>query len=187
MFANMSGEGSGNEAIMSREMAGQIDLVNQINFSQVECLNQKQDATIKNALQQGPRSDSMLVLESDADEQLLIHIPFQSGVAIGGILIQGPQDSGPKNIKIFKNEPTLGFQEAESRKGVFEMQLTPEQISNRTYIPLQRVQFSRVTVLTIFIENNQDDTDSTKVSWIALSGWPGESMNVSDIKKQEEE
>eukprot|EP01024_Parvocaulis_polyphysoides_P041902 TRINITY_DN3843_c0_g1_i1.p1 TRINITY_DN3843_c0_g1~~TRINITY_DN3843_c0_g1_i1.p1 ORF type:complete len:182 (+),score=17.01 TRINITY_DN3843_c0_g1_i1:31-576(+) len=180
----MSVEGGG---IMLREMAGQIDLVNQIDFSQVECLNQKQDSNIKNALRAESRNDSELVLESDADEQLLIHIPFQSGLAIGGFLIQGPSDSGPKKVKIFKNEPNLGFQEAESRKPIFETELTTEQLQNRTFIPLQRVQFSRVQVVTIFIESNQDDNETTRVSWISLSGWPGETMNVGEIKKQGEE
>eukprot|EP01023_Acetabularia_acetabulum_P017106 TRINITY_DN1850_c0_g4_i1.p1 TRINITY_DN1850_c0_g4~~TRINITY_DN1850_c0_g4_i1.p1 ORF type:complete len:189 (-),score=39.73 TRINITY_DN1850_c0_g4_i1:130-696(-) len=173
--------------VMPREMAGQVDLVNQINFSQVECFNQKQDLNIKNALQAEIRGDSELLLESDADEQLLIHIPFHSGLAVGGILIQGPPDSGAKKVKVFKNEATLGFQEAESRKAVFEIELTKEQLENKTFIPLQRVQFSRVSVVTIFIESNQEDTESTKVTWISLSGWPGETMDVGSIKKQGEE
>eukprot|EP01026_Neomeris_dumetosa_P041975 TRINITY_DN3485_c0_g1_i1.p2 TRINITY_DN3485_c0_g1~~TRINITY_DN3485_c0_g1_i1.p2 ORF type:complete len:184 (-),score=17.85 TRINITY_DN3485_c0_g1_i1:232-783(-) len=183
----MAETSNNSNGIMPREMAGQVDLVSSIDFSQLECLNQKTDATIQNAVKEDSRSNPSSVVESDADEQLLIHITFLSGVAMGGIMIQGPEDSGPKKIKLFKNEPTIGFQEAESRKGVVELELTQIQLANQTFIPLQRVQFARVTVLTIFVENNQEDTDSTKISWIGVSGWPGETMNVNEIKKGEEQ
>jgi hypothetical protein len=46
-----------------------------------ECLNQRA-GTLANAIKQGYREQDDLVLASDADEQLLINIPFnQAGCA----------------------------------------------------------------------------------------------------------
>lgn len=46
--------------------------------------------------------------------------------------------------------------------------------------------FQGVNVLTIFIEDNQGDEDVTHVSKVLISGSAGESMNVGDIKKEEQ-
>ena len=86
-----------------------MDLCDQVDWSSVECLNQQPDHAIPNALKQvtqdtyqqptwlafssdmlctiqGYRDDDGLYLESDTDEQLLMHITFQQGepIAVGG-------------------------------------------------------------------------------------------------------
>ncbi|KAL5730972.1 hypothetical protein ACHQM5_003743 [Ranunculus cassubicifolius] len=54
----------------------QVDLLDFIDWTGVECLNYKPNHSMANALKQGYREDEGLVLESDADEQLLIYVPF---------------------------------------------------------------------------------------------------------------
>lgn len=93
------------------EMAAQTDLIDQIEWRALECLNANPEHTVNNALKQvrrsathdtqqrlfpssklhhrvrqlqrvaaqGYREDDGLYLESDTDEQLLLHIPFQTG------------------------------------------------------------------------------------------------------------
>ena len=60
---------------------------------------------------QGYREDDGLLLESDTDEQILIHIPFQQAARLTGIIIKSSAADGhaPKNIKLFVNQPTIGF------------------------------------------------------------------------------
>ena len=58
---------------------------------------------------QGYREDASLFLESDADEQLIVHVNYNTPVRISSILIQGPDDGhAPKHVKLFSNRPTLG-------------------------------------------------------------------------------
>ena len=51
------------------------------------------------------------MLESDTDEQLLIHIPFMNAVRLSGIIIKSTAhpDQAPKTVKLFVNQPTIGF------------------------------------------------------------------------------
>lgn len=43
-----------------------------------------------------------------------------------------------------------------------------------------------MTQITVFVEDNQDGGEATRVSKISLAGWAGEVFNVAEIKKQEE-
>ena len=61
------------------QVKGQQDLVELIQWDSVEVLNQNTAKTWVNALKKGYRDDAGLYLESDTDEQLLIHIPFKQG------------------------------------------------------------------------------------------------------------
>lgn len=45
-------------------------------------------------MNQGYREDEGLNLESDADEQLLIYIPFLQVIKLHSIAINGPEDEG---------------------------------------------------------------------------------------------
>ena len=48
------------------------------------------------------------------------------------------------------------------------------------------LQFNSVTTLSILVESNQGDEDTTKVFKIALGGTAFDSFNVAEIKKVEE-
>ena len=45
-------------------------------------------------VEQGYREDEGLNLESDADEQLLIYIPFTQVIKLHSIVIKGPEEEG---------------------------------------------------------------------------------------------
>eukprot|EP01048_Picozoa_sp_COSAG05_P014729 COSAG05_NODE_1695_length_4263_cov_9.673391_2_plen_141_part_00 len=71
-----------------------------------QCLNQCDDKHVINALKAGVREADESVLQSDADEQLLIYIPFRETVKIQTITIRSPPDgSGPCTVKVFKDVP----------------------------------------------------------------------------------
>lgn len=167
-------------------MAQQKDLLEFIDWQNFECLNQHERYNAANALKQGYREDDGLYLESDADEQLLVNINFNQKVKITGIVVKGPSDgSAPKTVKLFTNRNSMGFSDTDSVPVTQEIVLTPSQVTGEP-IALKLVKFQGVNILSIFIEDNQGDTESTKVQKIALFGSGGEVFNVADIKKVEE-
>ncbi|XP_073390961.1 uncharacterized protein [Physcomitrium patens] len=115
-----------------------IDLADCIEWQSVECLNENTAHTFVNALKQiiAPHStwirciahlccqaadckkyfhahilaleDNGLHLESDADEQLLLFIPFNQ-VKLHSLIIRGPPEEGPRTLKLFANRPNMGF------------------------------------------------------------------------------
>ncbi|KAI5398360.1 hypothetical protein KIW84_063955, partial [Lathyrus oleraceus] len=101
-------------AAMSGESAtaihkGQVDLLDFIDWTGVECLNQSTTHSLPNAIKQGYREDEGLHLESDADEQLLLYIPFTQVIKLYSFVIKGPEDEGPKTVKLFSNKEHMGF------------------------------------------------------------------------------
>lgn len=45
-------------------------------------------------MHQGYREDAGLFLESDADEQLLIYIPFTQVIKLHSMVLEGPEEEG---------------------------------------------------------------------------------------------
>lgn len=160
------------------------DLLDFVEMASVECLNQKPEHSVSNALQQGPREDDGLHLESDTDEQLLIHIPFNQGVKIHSVTIMGPDDGcGPMRVKLFTNQPTIGFSEAADSPAVQGFSLSDQNLKG-TPVQLRFVKFQNVNCLSIFVESNHGNKETTKITKIAIGGYSGEVMNVAAIKDQ---
>ena len=93
-------------------------------------------------------SDSR-VLRSDADEQLLIHIPFKTKVKLQTLEIVCPQDdSSAHRILLFVNLPSMTFSDTSVNE--------PKQVitipKGGGKIALKFVNFQRVDHLTLFVE-----------------------------------
>lgn len=67
------------------------------------------------------------------------------------------------------------------RAGVEEFEMTKAQLEGEA-ISLRPVKFSRVNCLTIFVESNQGDADTTIIQKIAILGQTRERMDVASIK-----
>lgn len=73
-----------------------------------------------------------MLLESDADEQLLIHVKFTAAAKLRSIVIAAPNDeNAPKHVKLFTNRPTIGFSEAEEEGPVQAFELTEENLAGQ--------------------------------------------------------
>ncbi|KAG7021152.1 PITH domain-containing protein, partial [Cucurbita argyrosperma subsp. argyrosperma] len=79
----------------------QVDLSDFINWSGIECLNQNFSHTFTNALSQTCRDNDSLLLESDADEQILMYIPFNQVIKLHSLVIKGPEEEGKYSITPF--------------------------------------------------------------------------------------
>ncbi|KXZ54107.1 hypothetical protein GPECTOR_5g21 [Gonium pectorale] len=164
------------------------DLLEHIDFASLECLNHAPGHGADNVLKQGYREQDELYLESDTDEQLLLNVRFHQRVRLQGIVIKAVEEAkAPKRIKLYANRPHMGFSDTGSVPCAQELELTPAQLAKGEQLPLKLVKFNNVDVLSIFVESNQGDEETTKLCKLALFGSAGEVFNVAEIKKVGEE
>ncbi|KAK7269215.1 hypothetical protein RIF29_21933 [Crotalaria pallida] len=180
----MSGE-SASAVASSAIPKGQVDLLDFIDWSSVECLNQSSTHSLPNALKQGYREDDGLHLESDADEQLLLYIPFTQVIKLYSIAIYGPDDEGPKTVKLFSNREHMGFSNVNDFPPNDVAVLSPENLKGKPVL-LKYVKFQNVRSLTIFVEDNQTGSELTKVQKILLYGSTVETTDMKSLKKIED-
>ncbi|WZY74315.1 hypothetical protein YC2023_006555 [Brassica napus] len=168
---------------------GQVDLLDFIDWSGVQCLNQSSTHSLPNALKQGYREDAGLNLESDADEQLLIYIPFNQVIKLHSFAIKGPEEEGPKTVKFFSNKEHMCFSNVNDFPPSDNAELTEENLKGK---PVQNHKLELTVFvifnssLTIFIEDNQSDSEVTKVQKIALYGSTVETTDMKGLKKIED-
>ncbi|CAN1245541.1 PITH domain-containing protein At3g04780 [Linum grandiflorum] len=163
----------------------QVDLVDFVDWSGVECLNYNSAHPIANALKQGYREDDGLNLESDADEQLLIYIPFNQVVKLHSIALKGPEEEGPKTVKLFSNKEHMGFSNVNDYPPSDTIVLSEDGVQGKP-VALKYVKFQNVRSVTIFIEDNQAGGDVTKVQKIAFFGSTVETTDMKGLKKIED-
>lgn len=165
-------------------VAGQVDLQPFIDKKQIECANAKEETPIAGAL------FGTGFLESDCDEQMIIAVTFNQDVKIHSLAFDsnlpgdvGAGKSGPKNVKIFINLATTpDFDDAESYEPVQALSLGPSDLTDAP-VALTYVKFQNVRSLYLFIEDNQEDTETTVLSSLRIIGQTREAVNMSDFKR----
>lgn len=171
------GEGAGASAGLD---GGLMDLASMINKAQSECLNQDDDHTWEHAI----NSASSTYLKSDCDEQLLLHITFNQAVKLHSLIVQGPEDNGPKDVKIFINQTrTLDFDTATSNQAVQALELKPEDLKDNAKINLRFVKFQNVQSITLFFVNNQSASETTTINYLKFIGAPLNVTNMNEFKR----
>lgn len=175
----------------SVNLGGHSDITEFITTRQVECLNQSEAHTVASIF----TKDTSTYLESDVDEQLIINIPFNQAVKLHTVKIVAHADKAPKTLKTYVNRPsTLSFDEADSTDPTEILTLssssyTPVSSSNpnlvQATLPLRFVKYQSVHGVTLFIENNIGDAETTTVCQVVFYGSPIESTKaLSELKKE---
>lgn len=151
-----------------------------INKAGCECLNESDEHGFDNCL----RKD-MTFLESDCDEQLLITVAFNQPVKLYSMKFQGPDNGqGPKYVKIFINLPrSMDFEEAERSEPTQALELTEDDIKEDGIVPLRYVKFQNVNSVTIFVQSNQGEEETTRISYFTFIGTPVQATNMNDFKR----
>jgi hypothetical protein len=148
------------------------------------CLNENPSSTHKNLFM----GDDQLTLKSndgddDEERQLLINIQFREVVKLGAINLVAPQnDSAPSEIKIFINQPGMGFAEAEAAECVQELSLAPEDLTSNSLTMLNFLKFQGVLSVQIFVESNKGG-NFTALSQLQFFGKTNERVNMSEFKR----
>jgi PITH domain len=133
--------------------------------------------------------DSILGCKSDTDEQLILHIAFSEFVKVRTIEFTEFSNGtypelNPSKILLYVNRDNLGFEDCEDVEPTQTLHLTSEDMKKP--IQLKYVKYQRVKSLTLFIEDNQGG-DITALGGLKLFGYPVESTNMNDFKKQQQQ
>ncbi|KAK0254748.1 hypothetical protein LTR91_010141 [Friedmanniomyces endolithicus] len=157
----------------------QNHIYEQIDFSAINTLNELEPRSGSRVVQKTwtERLDQEPELSSDADEQLLMHIPFTAQIRLHSILLRtSTTSSAPQTLKLFLNRDDLDFSTAASLPATQTLELA--QSNEVQEVPVKRALFNTVRSLDLFFEDNwgQGEEDVTRVSYI---GFKGEWMKLS--------
>ncbi|KAI7822824.1 galactose-binding domain-like protein [Kickxella alabastrina] len=169
---------NGSEGQSAFGVVGHADLTKLVMKTQSECLNQNDDRPLENVFSEG---DSFL--ESDVDEQMVLHIAFNQPIKLHSIMIKAPLDRAPKHIKLFSNRSDLGFDDAETSEATQEIELTEDMYKSGGVINLRYVRFQNINNLSIFVADNLGGDDVTVINQLAFIGTAVNVANMSDINR----
>lgn len=159
-----------------------VDLVDKVDFSASEALNTTKPDALNAAVKQGLRDQEGLLMESDADEQLLIHLAFTTKVKLHSIQLAGPGDGrAPKLVKLFVNRSGLSFEDAEDAAAAQELEFTEETLDAK--LELKFVKFQNCDSVTLFVSSNQGDEETSAISCIKFWGAEIGATKMGDFKR----
>ncbi|KAJ2659106.1 hypothetical protein IW148_004399 [Coemansia sp. RSA 1199] len=159
---------------------GHSDLTSCVLKTQSECLNQNDDHPLDNVF-----DDTDLYLESDVDEQLVLHVSFNQAIKLHSIMLKASGDRAPKSIKLFVNRTDVGFDDAESAEATQEIEMSADVYEKGGVVNLRYVRFQNVNSLTIFVADNLGGDDVTAITQLAFIGTAINGANISDIKQDD--
>ncbi|KAL5280887.1 PITHD1 family protein [Megaselia abdita] len=153
----------------SPEMGIEYSLFQKIDMENLEVLNEESEGSGKTIFKPyEERLDFSKFVTSDADEELLINIPFTGNVKLKGIIIIGADDeTHPKRLRIFKNRPKMTFDDTGCCPEQ-EFELNRDTNGTLEYAT-KVVTFSSVHHLSLHFPSNYG-AESTKIYYIGLRG-----------------
>lgn len=171
--------GDGGDEVAEVPVKGQMDLRPFMMKTDVEALNEASEHPLTNCFQ-----DNDEYLQSDCDNQLIIPITFSQAVKIHSIKIKAPENSGPKTVKIFINQPsTLDFDKAVKNDPAQSISVQPTDLASGKPIGLQFVKFQNVQNMQIFVQDNHNGSDVTRIDYLQLFGSPIHTTNMTEFKR----
>jgi len=114
------------------------------------------------------RLDEEKSIESDADDQMIIRIPFTSSVKLRSLLLKtGPTDQTPLKVVLFSNEDSLDFQDIADKTSTQEFAVAQGREVGE--YALRTAKFSNVSSISLFFPGSQG-ADTTQIYYIGFLG-----------------
>ncbi|CAG7846282.1 SubName: Full=Uncharacterized protein {ECO:0000313/EMBL:CCA68459.1} [Serendipita indica DSM 11827] len=115
------------------------------------------------------RNDETIFLESDADDQMMIRIPFTDASAkLLSILIKaGPGEQTPARVQLFVNEDSMDFDDVAGKQPAQEVEIP--QSRDVCEFQLKPTKFASVRTLTVFVPEAQG-AESCRLYYIGFTG-----------------
>ncbi|KAJ3158150.1 hypothetical protein HDU86_003102 [Geranomyces michiganensis] len=149
----------------------EYSLWQQIDIDNVSCLNEAHDGSAKTVFKHWEdRHDTTKFVESDADEQLIVNIPFTANIKLKSISIVGAGDSAPSKMQAFTNRDDIDFTSAEGTPAAQEWELVRDTPRGEVAEYATRLtKFQNVRKLTLYFSENFG-ADTTRITYIGLKG-----------------
>jgi hypothetical protein len=167
------GHGDGHDHSHDLEPALQSNLYKQINFESVTTLNEAEPGSGAAIVQKtwDERLSDHPILESDTDEQLLMHVPFAGSCKLYSVIIRtSDSDSAPLTLKLFRNRDDVDFGTATDLQPT--QTVTLPKTNDVAEIPLNRALWNGTTSVDLFFEDNHSggDEDVTRIGYLGFKG-----------------
>ncbi|PPQ89233.1 hypothetical protein CVT25_001312 [Psilocybe cyanescens] len=116
------------------------------------------------------REDNAKYIDSNVDDQLIIHIPFTQNVRIRSVLIKmGRGELTPRHLRIYANHSTIvDFSDIESTKPQLNISLLEGETGVVEY-PLRVASFVSVHSLSLFFSESVGG-DNSRIYFIGFKG-----------------
>lgn len=134
--------------------------------------------------------DSRLGCQSDADEELILHIVFKEFVKLKSIKftefnLGNEPELRPTRIHIFVNRNNLGFEDIHDVEPTQTFDLTAADLTeNADPIELKYVLFQRVKSITVFVEENAGG-EVTALGGLQMLGRTVATTNMNNFKSKQ--
>ncbi|KAJ2751842.1 hypothetical protein H4S06_004058 [Coemansia sp. BCRC 34490] len=165
------GHGGHNHSHDAEADTGLADsLHSQINIDETRCLNEQEAGSIKTVFKAWhDRLDTTQGVSSDADEELLVFVPFTSMVKLRSIYIWGgATGAAPSEVRVFANRDDLDFDTVGQCAPTQQWSLVAQAREPVEY-PVRATKFSSVRSLVLHFPRNFGD-DSTALYYLAFRG-----------------
>ncbi|GBE88439.1 DUF1000-domain-containing protein [Sparassis latifolia] len=125
------------------------------------------------------RLDEETYIESDADDQMIIRVPFTGSVKLRALLLKaGPADQTPARVALYSNFEHADFSALSDRKPTQEFSIAQgRQVGEYHVMPAK---FPTVTSVTLFFPESQG-ADSTRIYYVGFLGQWSERKNEAVV------
>ncbi|UNI21013.1 Thioredoxin-like protein 1 [Purpureocillium takamizusanense] len=182
---------------------GYSDISDQVEIRNCELLNADEDAgpvkvlltdsrpTALNKEKAAAAKDKDWV-QSGADDQLLLFIPFQSSVKLHTLQITSIPPDGqdditrPEVIRLYINRTqNMDFAEADETEPTQEVTLKPEDWNKdgTTNISLRYVKFQKTTTLVVYVQRGVEGAEAVRIDRLKLIGEAGTKREMGKLQK----
>ncbi|KAI9229510.1 MAG: PITH domain-containing protein [Piptocephalis tieghemiana] len=200
-------------ASSSKAPSGQILVNKWITKDQISALNaQEGKSPLRQIVASQEEAEEGAFLQSDVDEQIILHFPFGQTIKLHSLSLSIPEDvhsplrnyvssslppslsffpilvgkisQGPKTIKLYANRLSLSFEEALDIEPTQTLHLKEKDLVDSLVIPLRFVKFQSVNDLVVFIEDNQNGEETSVLKRIEFYGSPVNTTDMSQLSAQ---
>ncbi|KAI0926421.1 hypothetical protein AcW1_008601 [Taiwanofungus camphoratus] len=125
------------------------------------------------------RQDETAYLESDADDQIIVRVPFVGSIKLRAVLLKsGPGDQTPSKVAVYNNMENLDFSNIADLKPAQEFEVAQgREVGEYHVLPAK---FPNVTSITLFFPASQG-ADTTRIYYIGFLGQWSERKNAPVI------